>query len=253
MRGLIDNAALANNGQKFITKGGMDQMNFRRMVNGEKYIYMNQNPKDVMTDGSYNEIPQAVFSTMEQMKIEQEELSGIGRMNAGIDSRALNSGTTATAVNLANDNAGKRILQITRHISEMLERIFYKWVDINYMMMGMPAKPVDIDIKVGTSGIKQQKLQNIQLMTQALTGTGRQVPDSLLIEMAELLEMPAVAEELSNPQQDPQQQMMQQQAVQLEMQEKQAKIAKDSAQAQKYQAEAISEHVDSQLSSYGLD
>lgn len=250
MRDVINNASNANVGQMFIKKGGMDQMNFRRMANGEKHIYMNSSPSETIMHGEFNEIPSSVFALMEGMKTEQEELSGIGRMNAGVDSRALNSGTTATAVSLANDNSAKRILQITRHISEMLERIFYKWIDLNYMVLGMEPKKVDIEIKVGTSGIKQQKLQNIQLMTQALTGTGRQVPDSILIEMAELLEMPKVAEELQAQSQQPN--PMQQMAAQLEIQEKQSEINENNANAQQKQADAMNKFVDAELKSFGL-
>ncbi len=252
MSDVVSNAKSATVGQTFIQKGGMDQMNFRRMVNGEKNIYMNKPPQEVLHQGTFNPIPADVFALMEGMKVEQEELSGIGRMNAGVDSRALNSGTTATAVNIANDNSQKRILQVTRHISEMLERIFYKWVDFNYMMNGVQPQQIDIEIKAGTSGIRQQKLQNIQVMSQALTGTGRQVPNSLLIEMANLLEMPEVAQEIEmEAQQGPSQE--QQMAMQLEMQEKQATIAKDNAAAMKSQAEAVETAVETEMMSYGLN
>ena len=42
VRGIFDNMSLANNGQKFMQRGAVDYINFKRLNNGERYIVVNK-------------------------------------------------------------------------------------------------------------------------------------------------------------------------------------------------------------------
>ncbi len=276
MQGVVDNMSMATNGQKFIRKGGMDQLNFRRMLSGEKYIYMNESPDDVMSEGTYNEIPASIFGLMEQLKGEQEELSGIGRLNSGLDPRALNSGTSATAANLVQTNSQKRLLQVTRHISEMLERVFYKWVDLNKALLqsglfqqgnesfdisgDMLDIPLDVTIQAGTAGKNSENILAINTMIQQIMPIAGQLPPAtipaLLSDMASLLKLPALSEVLATAGAEAEQQQgpdpMQQMAMQLDMAAQQADIAKTHSEAKKNNADAMETFVDTERASYGL-
>ncbi len=278
MQGIITNASLANNGQKFFQKGAIDFPNMKKMASGERYIFTNRPPSEVLVDGSYNEIPASVFHIMETMKVEQEELSGISRMNAGVDARALNG--TATAANLVNDNAQKRILQVSRHISEMLERVFKKWIDL-YQHIGdditikdgddfftVPAEALsgsfDLNMVAGTAGLEQQRMASIQMMMETMKGSGQQIPSEVFMmmmsEMANIAKLPqlsATLKELSTPDeeqqgQQQQQEQVQQMAMQLEAQKMQSETAKNNASAQKYMAESFKTQIDAENASYGL-
>ena len=280
MRGIMENANASTNAQTFMKKGGMDVVNKRKFINGARHIETNGAPSDIMEQGTFNEIPASIFGVMAQMKTEQEELAGVGSFNAGLDPRALNSGTSATAVNLTQDNSQKRVLQITRHIAEMLERAFSKWADLNMALLqngtikdGDDFIPLngqmldgqyDVTITAGTAGVKQIKLQSLNTMMQQVIPMAGELDPSLvpmmLAQMADLLEMPVLSEKLSQITDKVEEQMkqpeqpdpMQEMAVQMEMQGKQAQISKDQAKAQLDAAKAAETQVDTELATYGL-
>ncbi len=268
---IVENMKNATVGQRFFQKGAMDQINFRRMIQGERIIYMNKSPQESFTEGTFTDIPQSVFAVNDMLKQEQDQLSGVSEFSAGMDPRSLNTNVSATAANITNTNAQKRMLQVTRHISEMLERVFSKWVDLNQMMLqngviqddeeyvplsgDMLQGSFDVSVKAGTAGMKQSKIQHIQMMMSDPT-----LPPNLAMgmraQLADLLDMPVLAKEIRemmNQEPDPQQQQIQQMGVQLELAEKQAGITKDQAQAKKYNAEAMETFVDTERASYGLN
>ena len=275
MRGVIDNMDRATNGQKFVRKGGMDNLSFRKMMDGSPVVWTNRDPGEVIMDGGYNEIPQSIFALMEGMKTEQEELSGIGRLNSGLDPRALNSGTSATAANIVNDNSQKRLLQVARHISEMMERVFYKYVDMNQLLLKDGSVEIggasysvngselegsyDATITAGTAGKTQEKLGNITMMIQQLMPMSGQLPPKvtmgLLTDMAHLLNMPTLTAALDEvmagmEQSEGQPNPMQEMGMQMEMAEKQADIAATNAKAQKDEADAVNTMVETERLSY---
>ena len=256
MRGIINNMDRSTNGQKFVKKGGMDTLSFKKMLDGSPVVWTNKDPREVIMDGTYNEIPSSVFGLMEGMKTEQEELSGIGRLNNGLDPRALNSGTSATAANIVNTNAQKRLLQITRHMSEMLERVMYKYVELNMMMRGGDTDmKFDATIVVGTSGRNSEKLNNIRMMQGQLAGLGDVVPPkvhlALVKDMSELLDMPELSKALSESiEMIEQPNPMAEMGMQVEMAEKQAAIAKDNSQAKKNEADAMYKFVETERMSF---
>ncbi|RLA61274.1 MAG: hypothetical protein DRQ78_08795, partial [Epsilonproteobacteria bacterium] len=181
MRGMIDNAALANNGQKFIMKGGIDQANFRRMVNGEKHIYMNQNPAEVLQDGSYNEMPSSMFNMYEMVEAQNEGITGVTRQGQGLNSQSADQ--TAAGASITNTNSQRRMLDTVRNISNMLRKLLRRqlsysleflqeedWIRITGMQkpQGVLGKDFDIQVNLVTDAQKQSKIHQYLQMFQNL-------------------------------------------------------------------------------------
>jgi len=179
VRGIFDNMSLANNGQKFITRGALDYINFKRMNNGERYIIVNK--PDAIKDGSYNPIPTSVFSTSQMFTKESEDLSGVS------------SGGPA----LGNDNVGKdgqqaqltmsqqRMAAMVRNLSNLLRKMIGKWLtmaevfltdeqiaelftpeeqaDMNAFTTSRKAK---VKVRVGTEVNRNMKLQQYNMLMQ---------------------------------------------------------------------------------------
>jgi len=269
---IANNMANSTAGQKFFLKGAMDQVNFRRMLAGERHIYLNKPPGESFAEGTFTDLPQSVFAVNDMLKNEQDQLSGISEMSQGMDPRSLNSGVSATAVSITNTNAQKRLLQITRHISEMLERVFAKWIDLNQMMLqngvvragaeDVPLSGVmlggkyEVNIVAGTAGIRQSKIQNLQMMISMTSGTvSPAVTNKMLSDLADLLDMPGLSEVIQEEAQqepDPMQEQIQEHAMQLEFAEKQADIDETHSKSQLNRAKSMSEFVDTERASYGL-
>ena len=253
MRGFIDNASLANNGQKFIQKGGIDQQNFRRMVNGEKHIYMNQNPAEVMQDGSYNEMPSSVFNVYEMVESQNEGITGISRINQGLDAGAMSQ--TATGVSTLTSMSQRRLLDTVRNVANLLRKLFRRqlayslhfleeedWHRITGMQkpQGELGKDFDIKIDLITDAQKQSKIGQFNLMMQNLQYVGDGVKfemgNHILSKYFELFDEPYLADMIKN-QEPPQPDPMQQQMQQLEMQKLQAEIAERQSRAQENQVD----------------
>ncbi len=279
MRNILKVVGKGGQGQKGISKGALDPVNYRRFKEGLDYQY-NKGDFQVI-QGDFNDVPVHITALMEQMKVEQEELLGVGRLNSGLDPRALNSGTSATAAQLVNNNSEKRLLQTTRHISELLERVFKKWLLLNQNFLtesvvnihgnyipvsaDMLQGNFDLEITAGVSGKTSERIQNLNLMMGKIVESGRQIPSSMLAQMADLLSMPKLAAEFAQEaaQQEqgptPEQQMQQQEqeqvqqiGMQLEMQEQQSVIAKNNAKAELDNAKSMETFVDATNASYGL-
>jgi hypothetical protein len=254
MRGIIDNAALANNGQKFIMKGGIDQMNFRRMVNGEKHIYTNQNPAEVIQDGSYNQMPQSMFSMYEMVETQNEGITGISRINQGLDAGAMSQ--TATGVSALTSMSQRRLLDTVRNLSNVLRKLLRRQLtyslnfieDEEWMRItgkekpqGKLGKDFDIKIELITDAMKQTKISQFNLMLQNMQYIGEgvrfQAGNMILAKYFDLFDEPALADMIKN-QEPPQPDPMQQQQMQLELQKLQAEVQKLQAESQKTMSEA---------------
>ena len=254
MRGMIDNAALANNGQKFIMKGGMDQMNFRRMIQGEKHIYMNQAPSEVLQDGSYNEMPSSMFNMYEMVEAQNEAITGVSRATQGLDANAVNG--TAAAASMMNTNSQRRMLDTVRNISNMLRKLFRRqlkysldfleeddWMRITGLQkpQGKLGKDFDIQVQLITDAMKQAKIHQYLQMFQNLQYVSEDIQfeakNMIASKYYDLMDEPALAEMIRN-QEPPQPDPMQQQQMMLEMQKLQAEVQKLQADAGKAQADA---------------
>ena len=284
MRAILENAQNANSNQKWNKKGALDVMNKKKMMTGLDFE-TNVDPERAIVQGEFNQVNPSVFQIMEQMKVEQEELTGIGRLNSGLDPRALNSGTSATAARLVQTNADKRLLMIVRNIASMMKRVFSKMLDLNMMMLEptvinvygenividrnmLIGSKYNLEVSVNTAGTKDAQNQNILMMVQQLQGNYQVIPGSdkmisqLLAKLASNLKLNNIAKEMkmTSMGMNQEQQMMKQQQqqiqdlqMQLAQQEQQAKIAKDNSAAALNMAKAETEQVKAMTEAYGLN
>lgn len=86
-RGIIDNMAQSNNGQKGIRKGALDVQNRRKFLRGENFEF-NGTPNDFW-DGSYNQIPGSAFDMLGLMNNDIESITGIKGFSGGITGSSL--------------------------------------------------------------------------------------------------------------------------------------------------------------------
>ncbi len=262
-------------GQRGFSQAALDPANERRFKDGQDFKF--NSTEFTIYEGSFNQLSPDVYALLDKSQQSAEELSGIGRLNSGLDPRALNSNVSATASSLVNSNAQRRLLLIMRHISGLLEQMFRKWLDI-IVLMDEPMSiriggelidlngfdingNFDITLDVVTDGQRQEKAQQLSMVLQQL-GSNQNVPQSvtmgLTAEFTNALGMYELGDKLngismqmeqaeSQPQQpSPEQQI----AMQLELQGKQAEITKDTARAKLDEAKAMETFVETERLSY---
>jgi len=236
VRGIFDNMSLANNGQKFIKKGAIDYVNFKRLNNGERYIIINK--PDSIQDGSYNQIPTSVFNTLQMFTKESEDLSGVS-----------SGGPALSNENVAKDGqqaqltmSQQRMASMVRGLARLTNKMISKWLTMAEVfiddeqiaqlftqeeMMDMNvfsiAKQAKVNIRVGTEVNRNIKLQQYNMLMQQANALEGELPPGtikdMVAEMFDLFDMHEKATEMRSfsPQPSPEQMMMQQ----LEMQKAQ--------------------------------
>jgi len=230
MRGIVDNMSMANNGQKFLQRGALDYVNYKRLRNGERYIQTNLDPNAMIKDGTYNQIPQSVFSVMNMVSEETKDLSGINQGQPALDTVAQTK--TASGQHTQTTMSQQRMADAVRNLSAMMEGVFEDWlayakefIEPGQMieMFGdyQEIQKADLDgdyniaIKVSTEMNKQTQISQLNLMLQQAQAIAAGGPpgavNKLVAEMMDLFDKPALAEEYRNfvPQPDPMAQKMQ--------------------------------------------
>jgi len=249
MRGIIDNMSLANNGQKFMQRGALDYVQFKRMTEGQRYIQTNLNPKEAIVDGSFNQLPPSVFNVMTMITEETEQLSGVRSGGPALDTVSQNK--TASGVATQTTMSQQRMADAVRNLSALMKSIFEDWLvyakefltpEQMVTMFGQQAAvsaqdlqgDVNVTVRVTTEMNKQTQIQQLNLMLQQAQTLGQSLPPQLLnqivAEMMELFDKPHIADAIREyqPQPDPMAVQMQQ----LEMAKLQAEIQKLQAEAQ---------------------
>ena len=271
---MIENVENNTVGQTFVEKNFLDPLNRKKLLNGHPLVETN-GPANQIVKGEFIDMPQSIFMMNESLKAEQEEITGISRLNTGMDPRALNSNVSATAVGISQSNAAKRLLQITRHISEMLERVFTKWVLLNQLYLeeytvrtregeyvplnaSMIGGSYEVNIKTGIAGDKDKKMRDLQMMLSLVStsNVSQETINGLIASMADLMDMRQLADEIRKPvEPDPAAET----AMTMEMMAKQAEIEKTVSETEKNQSEAMKKKseametfVSTERNSYGL-
>jgi len=247
MRGIIDNMSAANNGQKFFQKGALDYVNYKRMRNGERYIQTNMNPKEMLHEGGYNQLPPSVFTTMQMVTQETQELSGIQSNGPALDPNSMNRADTG-ATGMVMTMAQQRMADAVRNLAALLTNMFEDWLayakefleedQIRSLFGEIPKEAMNgqyhVRLSVSTELNKQVQIQQLNLLLQQSQAMGQSAPpevmNAIVAEMFDLFDKPDLADALRGykPQPDP----MQVQMSQLEMQKLQAEINKLNAEAQ---------------------
>ena len=263
-RGIIDNMANSNNGQKFIRKGSLDAVNFNRLKRGDPYVELNMptntSADALIYDGNFNQLPPDVYKMLMDTENDMNNLTGITNAAiGGFDSRNINQ--TATGASIMSSMAQKRLLFIVRHISDMMSNAFRKWAVLNAELIQeatipgangehinitgpeLPSEQFGISIHTPTTGLKEKRVNDLTGMLQAVApmsnilGPGPSM--QIIMQMAKELDMPMLVAGIGKAYQESQQGNPQAEAaMDMEMREKEAEITKDIAQAGKYDAEA---------------
>lgn len=230
-RGIIDNMAKSNNGQKGIRKGALDAANRKKFINGEDFEF-NGTPNDFW-DGSFNAIPQSAFNMLGMVTNEIESLSATKSFSQGITGNSL--GSTATGTKGALDATSIRKMDRVRNVSEnLIKPLLRKWLAYSAEFMEESEivrvtndqfveirkddllGNVDLDIQVSTAEDNASKAQELAFMLQTL-GQAMDAPmrNMIMAEIARLHDMPMLEKQLREyqPQPDP----AAEQAKQLEL------------------------------------
>ena len=267
----LDNSTI---GQRGFREGALNPIEEAKFKNGMDFKYQDKAPE--FWEGSFTQLGSEVFGMQDRIKADVEELLGIGRLNAGLDPRALNSNVSATAASLVNTNAQRRLLLIMRHVSAMLEGMFRKWLDLTILMnpdllveVGgemVSLQGFDLDgnydliIDVTTDSQKQEKAGQLNMVLQTLGNTPGIPPSILMRTTADLMknlgqydtatQLNGVAEQMAQAEQQPN--PMEQMQTQLAVKREMAEQAELQSKTKLNEAKAMESFVDSQNASYGL-
>jgi len=244
-RGILDNMANSNNGQKGIRQGALGVLDKKRFLNG-KHFEFNGSVGDFY-EGSYNAIPGSVFQVLEMVNSETDSMTGVKGFSGGINGTGL--GSTATAARGALDAVSVRRLDIVRNIAEnCIKPIMRKWMAYNSQFL-RPEEVIritneefvqikrddlkgniDISMQVSTSEDNSAKSERLAFMLQ----TGQQTMDPgevriIRAEMARLDKMPVLAKKIEEfqPQPDP----FQEEMKKLEMEKLKSEIRERDSRA----------------------
>lgn len=235
-RGIIDNMAQSNNGQKGIKKGALDAINRKKFLAGNNFEY-NTTANDFW-DGSYNAIPGSAFDMLSMMNNEIESITGIKSFSGGINAGSL--GASATGARGALDATSTRRLNVVRNISENLVKpLLRKWMSYNGEFLDQEEVVritngefvevkrddlegnIDIDIQVSTAEDNASRAQELAFMLQTIGPSSDPAERRMLqAEIAYLQKMPELAQKLENYEPDPEQVRMQQEEHAVEMEKR---------------------------------
>jgi len=259
-RGAIDNMANSNNGQKGIRKGSLDTLNKKRFLAGGNFEY-NTNSSDFY-EGSYNNLPNSMFSMLELNNNETDAITGIKSFSGGINGQGL--GSTARAAGGVLDAVSVRRLDIVRNVAEnLMKPLMRKWMSYNSVWLQeeeiiritndqhVPirrddlAGEVDIDIEVSTAEDNAAKSQELSFLLQ--TNGPNEDPGVRKIIMAQIMKlhkMPDVAKSIEEyrPEPDPYLEEMKSLELQLkkvEILERQSRAEENSADLRLKTANAV--------------
>ena len=258
-RGIIDNMAQSNNGQKGIRKGALDANNRKKFLNNQNFEF-NGTPNDFW-DGSFNQIPGSVFDMMALQNNEIESLTAVKSFSQGLSGTSL--GATATGARGAMDAMSVRRLNRVRNISENLVKpLLRKWLAYNNEFLDDEevvrvtneefvqirrddlAGKVDLDIQVSTAEDNAAKAQELSFMLQTLgQNLDPKITMRLMAEIARLQKMPVLEKELREwePQPDPMADQIRQlelEKMKLENEKLKAEIADEYARARENEVDA---------------
>ena len=243
IRGLIDNMAMSNNGQKGVRNGALDEYNRVKFLNGENFEF-NGSPDDFY-DGHFNEFPSSTFNMLQMLNAEAESITGVKNFYQGMHSNSLAS--TATATTAIMDSAAARRLNIVRNISEnMVKPILRKWLAYDAEFLDEETQyritneefiwlkrddlgaRIDIDLAISTSEDNRATASELSFILQTIgPSEDPNIRKMIIADICDLYKKPELAKNIREyqPEPDPLNQRLQQ--LQIEMLE--AQIANERA------------------------
>lgn len=267
MRGTIDLLGRSANAQSGYAKGFLDPVNRKRFVQGEDFEYNpNSDPRVAIQQMTYPEIPNSAMTVIQLQNAEAEGLSGVKSFAGGISGEAY--GKVASNARTAMDAAGQREMSILRRLAEGMRLIGRKIISMNAYFLEERevirvtnkefveirkedlAGNFDLIVDISTAQLDEQKSQDLGMMLQTIgPDMDPGLSKIILGEIADLKRMPHLAEKIRayEPQPDP----LQVRLRELEIEEKEAKIALDKARALEAQANAERKSLDTELEATG--
>lgn len=258
IRGIINNMAQSNNGQKGIRKGALDANNRIKFFAGKNFEF--NNSVNDFWDGSYNQIPGSAFEMLNKMDNDIESITGVKGFNGGISGNSI--GSTATSARGAMDAINVRRMNIVRNISENLVKpLIRKWMSYNAEFLSdeevvritndqfVQIKKddldgrIDIDIQVATAEDNAAKVQELSFMMQTLgQSMNDEMRNMLLAEIAKKQNIPEIAEKIESMETGPSEYEQQMQQIMLERE----RLTNKNLEADIYvkQARAAEDHSD---------
>jgi len=131
VRGVIDNMSMSNNGTKFVRKGALDAINYKRLMSGHPVVEVNATGiplNQVVVDGHFNELPSSVYNMLQIIENQAEGLTGVNKTMTGVSGRELNS--PASNFQSMMSQAQVRLLMFTINIQDGLRRMLCKWLQM---------------------------------------------------------------------------------------------------------------------------
>ena len=237
IRGLVDNMAMSNNGQKGIRKGALDEYNLAKFMNGENFEF-NANPNDFY-DGHFNEFPASALNFLQILNNEAESITGVKNFGQGMNGTSL--GTTATGAQAVMDSAAVRRLNIVRNIAENLVKpLLRKWLAYDAEFLDEETQfritneefiwlkrddlgaKIDIDLAISTSEDNKATASELGFLLQTIgPNEDPEIRKIIISDICDLYNKPELAKKIREyqPQPDPLQTRLQE--LQIEMLEAQ--------------------------------
>lgn len=237
IRGLVDNMAMSNNGQKGIRKGALDEYNLAKFMNGENFEF-NANPNDFY-DGHFNEFPASALNFLQILNNEAESITGVKNFGQGMNGASL--GTTATGAQAVMDSAAVRRLNIVRNIAENLVKpLLRKWLAYDAEFLDEETQfritneefiwlkrddlgaKIDIDLAISTSEDNKATASELGFLLQTIgPNEDPEIRKIIISDICDLYNKPELAKKIREyqPQPDPLQTRLQE--LQIEMLEAQ--------------------------------
>lgn len=233
IRGLIDNMAMSNNGQKGVRNGALDEYNRVKFLNGENFEF-NGTPNDFY-DGHFNEFPSSTFNMLQMLNAEAESITGVKNFYQGMHSNSL--GSTATATAAIMDSAAARRLNIVRNIAEnMVKPILRKWLAYDAEFLDEETQyritneefiwlkrddlgaRIDIDLAISTSEDNKATASELSFLLQTIgPSEDPNLRKMIIADICDLYKKPELAKSIREyePQPDPLAQRLQELQIQM--------------------------------------
>lgn len=233
IRGLIDNMAMSNNGQKGVRNGALDEYNRVKFLNGENFEF-NGTPNDFY-DGHFNEFPSSTFNMLQMLNAEAESITGVKNFYQGMHSNSL--GSTATATTAIMDSAAARRLNIVRNIAEnMIKPILRKWLAYDAEFLDEETQyritneefiwlkrddlgaRIDIDLAISTSEDNKATASELSFLLQTIgPSEDPNLRKMIIADICDLYKKPELAKSIREyvPEPDPLAQRLQELQIQM--------------------------------------
>lgn len=261
-RSMIDINARSANGQVAMPKGFLDIVNLRKFNRGEDYEYNpnGSHPAEAIYMHTANELPQSFLAFQQMQYAEAESITGVKSFSNGIDGNAYGQVVAgmSQAISAINQREGDIIFRISRGLEKIGNKILamnMEWLEEEEVVALTQFDFINIkredlkgdfklSVKLKSNSEAEGKAQQLTFMAQTLGAEAdwglRKI---MLMEIGSLYNLDTFVSAIKDyePQPDP----IQQELAQVELETAKAKLAKEQAETQYYEARAA--FIDAQI------